>query len=187
MSHSENYIREQLSRKSFASARFSNVFIEQLADFLENRRFNIFQIFDVVEAILNGNLKSKKGIRQFKKSLLEGYSYVHWSDAAFIQKNLSNHRGVNSKYRDDKLSNHISGFVASSGIVKGEDIPPELTGAIAHTVVHEAYFQRKREGKMTDEWIIFNKVDRFYEFYSIAFHSEEDEVIKARLLKANFT
>ncbi|WPU66640.1 hypothetical protein [Peredibacter starrii] len=176
----QNYVTELLKLKSNGNAKFSDVFVNQIEDFLWGRKFNIFQITDVIERIENGKLKSIKGIRQFKKEPLKGYSYAHWTDARFIAQNLLNHWSKND------LKEKIKKVCEDNGLKPGDPISPKLLNPLTYMAVQEAYFDRSNANEMTGEWIIFENRGGVNHYLTIAFHTERDHVIKERIDLAKF-
>lgn len=187
----EEYVLRQLKAHSGSRAKFSDVLVNQIAGFLRERQFNIFQIFDVIKSVEDDQVKSKKGVRFFKRDVLKDFQYVHWTDARFIGKNLQAFWGIREEHSaqgelSPKLKQYIENLLVKRGVKRGEPIPGDIVNELSHGVVHESYFSKSQRGELTGEWIIFKTIENANFYYAIAFHYEDDLQIKERLLSAIF-
>lgn len=179
----ENITNEQtieiLGLASVPNACFSQLLIDQLKEGLCKGSVNAGAVANTIKAIQNNSLKK---VRQFRGEVLKGFHYAHWIEARNIAKNISNHWEMNSP-QSTKLEDQIAKSLKEVGLKEGEQLTEKAVRQLAHDVVHQGYFERRRKGQETGEWIIFAKDNDKNIFLSLARHKEDDLDIYSRMEK----
>lgn len=143
----------------------------ELAFHMLNGIYDVHTIYDEI-GILEENdhrFSSAKGARQFKHEPLRGLWYKHHHQASFLLKNLmlEMHRTPTVEaFLEDNIENVMS---------------PELIQHLVYEVTVKNYDRRASQGRLTGEWIVYERTgDRNY-YLTLGHHDEGDEVIKKRI------
>lgn len=150
-------------------SRVSTKLISQIYEFELARAFNIHGIGDELKMLEDGTSK-KVGV--FKHLPLKGLYKAHFFDARFIKGNLDAHFGF-SRGGNKRLDQVIQ--EALDGNKSGYD--DEFCAYLAHNLPIGAIEARAQKGKLSGEWIIFQRYNDKNYYLLLASHSDGDENI----------
>ena len=176
----EIYANKELAFYGLDLCRISSVFIMQVMQLNLARTFNTFKILDEVK-YLEGISKTTATPKhtKFNRPPLKGLYKKHFTDAAFLVKNLTSHFGCDfggndklDKVVNDAFEENGSGYVDESLVKK-----------LSHDLVISAIQERASKG-LTGEWIIFQKHNEKYYYLTLGAHSEDDTEIFKRVIMA---
>lgn len=167
------YIKGQLDLH-IGSGFYSRILVEQLRFHVENRTAHIFAIMDEIAYLENKPLRRisrTKPPTQFTGDILRGLWHKHYTQAAFIEKNIQNHWRQNDL---DELANSI---------MDNNTIPlDKRIGQLAHRIVIDGYKERSDQKKMTGEWIIYARQDECNYYLTLGHHDEDAAILERVLL-----
>jgi hypothetical protein len=166
------YIRSWLDLK-MVTGRYSAGLVSELVHHVEHRSANVFAIFDEIGALEgapNSRPTNTKPAGFLTGKFLSGLMHKHYSQAAFIPKNIQNH------WRSTPFGDR------AQAIMDDASIPIEKkVSRLADEFVIGAHRERSEAHKMTGEWIVYeSQKDRNY-YLTLGTHGE-DEAIRARVL-----
>lgn len=151
------------------TGRYSFGLVMELVD-PADRLCSVHSIYDEIGKLEGTDSRPSltKPAERFKSGTLRGLWHKHHHQANFLAKNLALELP-----RSDIVENAVAPYYGRT--------VDEVAGEIAHAVVVGAYEQRAREGRMTGEWIVFEKVDGVNYYLTLGYHKECNEAIKARV------
>jgi hypothetical protein len=171
-------LQEQLGLKCIPGAAFSALFVSQLELLRRSGVISIDAIIDAVRALHNvGPPQRTKRPSQFKRSPLKGLWHVHFWDAQFMPENIRL-QWKRMREGQDWLEAAIEMAIHGSG---ESSLTDRLRGEIARVVVEDAFHERSEAEQLTGEWIVFARQERTHYYLTVAFHSESDDAIRARI------
>lgn len=152
----------------FDTSRVSRLLTAQLTSASKYRLFSSFSVTDVIQQLegVGRGICSKEG-EPFRRLPLLGLWKVHFFDARFLFKNLTNHWGLafDDCPRFKALCSQINAEEERSPSKHG------WQGRLAHELVVGGYEKKARKKKLTGEWIIFAKHEGVNYYLCIAKHS----------------
>lgn len=168
-------ITEWLNDPAFQNARFTSIFRQQLHTITLQRALNPFTILDEIRALEgDGRRQSRtKASSSFKGGLLHGLMHKHYFSARHIAKNLRNYW----KQDEDKALAAIKKVI----LTQRTDDLLQLSGAIAHRYVDEAYKHKNMARSLTGDWIIYKRHNHHNYYLCLAWHEESEEEIYDRI------
>lgn len=152
--------------------RVSLLLLIQLTSALKRRVFNTYSVTDVIrylEGLFPSHLVEPP--EPFKYLPLNIFWKIHFPDARFIPRNLSNELG-NSLKNSDTQERFCGGNVDQE---KSEQSVFLDAGNLAHAVTISAYEARADRSAMTGEWLIFGKHQEKNYYLAISKHSRTRE------------
>jgi len=162
-------------------SRISSLFIGQVLQMKINLVVEIGQILNEVR-YLEGHkiVSSTKNADQFKKTPLKGFMKKHFFDARFILKNIGAHFGV------EQGGNKNLDRIIKKGVDRNKSgcFDDEMASFLSYNFSKGATEKRARDGRITGEWIIFQRYKGKNYYLTLAAHDEGDENIYKRVKDA---
>lgn len=149
---------------------YSLAFALELAIHSASRCYDVHQIYDEIGILEGADLRrsNTKEAKEFLHAPLKGFWHKHFMQASFMAENMfqeMNKRGAIEK----ALSPFMGQFV------------DDVAGQIAHVMTIDAYVKRASSGRLTGEWIVFEKDGDKNNYLTLANHKEDNAVIRARI------
>ncbi|MEH0862270.1 hypothetical protein [Halobacteriovorax sp. DPLXC-1] len=176
---------EILGLNQIENAIFSSLFIQQLYNGINTYNVDSGAVVRAIRGIGSSTQKKISKERQFYGEELKGLHYIHWFEARFIVKNLSNHWKLDCE-NSMKFHSQTKQSFSKQGIRIGDYISEEAINQFTHDFV-QGFHDRALSNKLTGERVIYlNHNDERY-FLTLAFHSESDEEVRQRIEKFCFS
>ncbi|SER22993.1 Uncharacterised protein [Pseudomonas luteola] len=157
------------------------------------RGFNASRVIDEI-ALLEGATSSRqtntKPATQFKGPHLGRFWHKHWTDSAFINKNLDIHWFGPHAEKKELLKREIEKACKTLGKDSVDDLVEDeiqgLASLVSHSVVHNGYASRRARNALTGEWLIYYIHNGQNYYLDIAVHcSRQDEPALLERLRAS--
>jgi len=148
--------------------KYSDGLVREIDGHVENSTANVFRIMaeiGVMEGAPGARPQGTKPAEEFRGPWLRGLWHKHYTQAAFMARNLQLHW---SRARLDAL------IRASSG---GRPFFDEQAAReLASGFVQGGYLGRKEDAKLTGEWIVFAVKDGVNHYLTLGHHGEDEAI-----------
>lgn len=155
-------------------SRVSTVFLAQILQLQLNRVVNVHSLLDEVKRLeQNSTVRFTRKAEVFKHYPLKGLYKKHFYDASFLVMNLRSHFGID--FGGNKLFNQMFNEALATGDID------QFINQLSHNGTIGAYEKRASQGKVTGEWIVFQRSNEKNYYLTVAAHNEGDENIFKRV------
>lgn len=126
-----------------------------------------------------------KPASMFRAGALKGLWHVHWFQASELVTNL---RNETDRHGEQFIHRFLTEEFGRGGWV-GEQMTEELASRLVHAAVEGAFVHRsggakRKQSRLTGEWIVFAKMNGRNIYLTLAGHGETDEAVFTRCSKA---
>lgn len=168
-------IREWLKLND-PEAKFSELFIHQMAVRGTALDLDVFSIYDCVKSLSKNprySLGQTKSPTYFKRKPLKGLLHKHYFQAAFMKKNI-----YNELKKPRNLEKIFQNAITTSGLNFGDIISPSFINALVNGVILDMYEQRSHANKLTGEWVVYTTFNDVNYFLTLGQHGLEQIIHK---------
>jgi hypothetical protein len=151
------------------TGRCSFGLIMELAYHTIHRLYHVHAIYDEIGKLEGTDDRPSltKPAAPFDREILRGLWHKHHFQPRFLAANLRL-----EILRPDKINSILEPYFGR--------YLDEVANEVIHAITFDAYEQRARDGRMTGEWIIFEKSERGNYYWTLGRHGD-DENIKIRV------
>jgi len=137
---------------------YSLGFAIDLIMFTAQRPNNPAFVLDEIAALegMGRQSSTTKRAMPFKGKHLRGYWHKHHMQPRFMPHNL-----LNEMVQDETVERVLAPHM-------GEVLTPEILDRLTHALVHENYFRRLRERRLTGEWIVYSIISKKHHYLTLA-------------------
>lgn len=165
-----NEMREWLNLKML-TGKYTFRFAVELALHSIGRIYNVHTIFDEL-GVLEGSgglFHGTKSAAPFTRPPLEGLWHKHHHQAAFMARNLLN-EWMKPGYVRDLVAPYF-----------GRQMDEQVAGELAHKFVIDTFFRRSAAGRLTGQFIVYERLPDGANYYLTLGEHGDWEAIRARV------